>query len=129
MSMSNIQMLERFIGYCSERSKVINENIANTATLNYKSKDLQFQDILDQEFNAPLKHTDSNHIQIENSSIDFQNKIVESNEVLADHIGQNNVQVDQEMIKLAETTIKFKFAAKKISSHYTNLQNVIKGGR
>jgi len=127
MSGSNINLLEKFINYTAERSKLINQNIANTSTKNYHSKDLSFQDIMDKELNNSLKTDNSKHIQIENTTIDYKNNIIESSEILDDQIGYNNVEIDKEMVKLAENTIKFKFASKKIGGYYKELQKVIKG--
>ncbi len=42
--------------------------------------------------------------------------------------GVNNVNIDKEMADLAENTIMYKFAAKKLQSYFRTLQDVIKGG-
>lgn len=128
MSGSNIKLLENYAGYCADRAKLINENIANAATKNYKTKDISFQDMMDSEMNSNLKTTNKNHFKMSNLEVDYKNKISRSDEILEDAIGNNNVQIDNEMVKMAENSIKFKFASRKISNHYKDMQRVIKGG-
>lgn len=125
MSTSNVKLLEKFIDYCSERNKVISQNIANVGTENYKKQDVVFKDILNENLSAPVKLTNSKHLNgfspvsapefIENGSQDMVS-------------GINNVDIEQEMTDLAQNSINFKFAARKISDHFKGLQNVIKGG-
>ena len=42
--------------------------------------------------------------------------------------GINNVDIDKEMADLAENSIMYKFAAKKLQTYFRTLQEVIKGG-
>lgn len=125
MSTSNVKLLEKFIGYCSEKNKIISQNIANVGTENYKRQDVMFKDILNENLNAPVKLTNTKHLNgvtpvsapefLEDSSKDMVS-------------GINNVDIEKEMTDLAQNSINFKFASRKLSDHFKGLQNVIKGG-
>lgn len=113
---SNIKLLESFMNYCSDKSKVINQNIANLNTADYKRRDVNFQSYLQNQLNIT-----SSPGNIENSSI---NSIVDDPFSVED----SGVNIEQEMSELAKNTINFKFASKRVSGYYKNLQNVIKSG-
>jgi hypothetical protein len=42
--------------------------------------------------------------------------------------GINNVNIEKEMSELAENTLRYKFASRKVGDYYRTLQKVIKGG-
>ncbi len=128
MSASNIKLLENYIDYCSAKSQIVSKNIANMGTENYQRQDVKFISELDREMNAQVKVTNARHF--ENSN--FMDGQVKGFEIIVDRktdmiSGMNNIDIDKEMAELAENTIRFKFASKKISAHYKSLQKVIRG--
>ncbi len=124
--MSNIKLLENLINYCSARNSVISQNIANIGTQNYKRQEVVFKDVLSNQI-SNLKTTESKHISLNGTSNDdeFITVVDDNNPDMVS--GINNVDIEKEMAELAENTLQFKFAAKKISTYYKNLQKVIKG--
>lgn len=126
---STVKLLENLLNYCALKNKVIANNIANVNTENYKREDVSFKNLLNENTNSLLKTTENRHISSFNSSLsnDPQFKIVidESEDNVS---GINNVNIEREMSELAENTLRFKFASKKIGDYYRTLQNVIKGG-
>lgn len=125
MSGTNIKNLENYISYCALKNKVISKNIANIGTEDYQRQDVSFKNVLNNNIAAPMKMTQSRHLS--------DSPLTQSSEILVDKntdefTGINNVDVDMEMAEMAENTIRFKFAARKLSSYYKNLQSVIKGG-
>lgn len=122
---TTIQSLEKFISYCSAKNKVISKNIANIGTENYQREDVSFNQIFSDNLNQ-LKTTKTNHIKaIETNPKDFEVFTDKEKENVS---GVNNVDIDKEMAELAVNSIQFRFASKKISDFYKNLQNVITGG-
>jgi len=128
MSDSKIQLLEKFIDYCSVKNKAISKNIANIGTENYKRQDVSFSDLFDDNLKNNLKIEKSRHIQISNadqlgSDIELLNdsKTEGTSEV-------NNVNLEKEMAELAKNTLDYRFAVRKISSHFKEIQSAIKGG-
>ncbi len=129
MAASNIKLLENYINHLATKNKVVSQNIANIGTEGYIRQNVKFQDVLDTEISSKVKKTDSKHISL-SSPVDlgidntvFLDKSKEPNG------GINNVDIETEMVELAENAINFKFSSKKIAGHYQQLREVIKGGR
>jgi flagellar basal-body rod protein FlgB len=125
MAVSTIRLLENLIDFCSLKNKVISKNIANIGTEGYKRENVEFKSLLT-EINAGLKATNKNHIKAGISAgPPYEIQQDKGGEMLS---GINNVDIDKEMSELAENTLRFKFAARKIGDYYKGIQNVIKGG-
>ncbi|MEE9430547.1 MAG: flagellar basal body rod protein FlgB [Melioribacteraceae bacterium] len=118
MSIPPYKALERLLDDTSLKQKVIGQNIANTETIGYQRREVEFKDVL----NSNIAD------QVNGSSNKSEFKVItdENEENIS---GFNNVDVNREMADMAENTILFKFGAKKITGYYRGLQNVIKGGR
>ena len=129
MPISTIKLLENFSSYCAEKNKILSENIANIGTENYQRKDVVFKDMLNDNMNSMLTTTDSKHIgSTQSDNVNEKSYQIITDKSNDDVSGVNNVDIDKEMSELAENTLNFQFAAKKISDYYKTLQNVIKGG-
>jgi flagellar basal-body rod protein FlgB len=126
---SSIKLLQNLLDYCTVKNNVIAKNISNIGTENYKREDIVFKDLLNENVNSILKTSSGKHL----SSLQINN----SNDSRFEHIyddssdmdsGVNNVNIEREMSELAENTLRFKFASKKVGDYYRNIQSVIKGG-
>ncbi|GAB6281320.1 MAG: flagellar basal body rod protein FlgB [Ignavibacterium sp.] len=128
MADSTLKKLENLIDFTAQRQKVLNLNIANVNTENYKRKDVEFNQILSDNLNNQLKVTNPKHFPInleaENNSTTITND--NSTEISS---GINNVNIDEEMAEVAKNTILFKFASRKLNGYFKNIQEVIKGER
>ena len=83
-----------------EKQKVISQNIANADTPGYKAKTVNFKTVLSQKCSRPEFHDDKdNGINIETYITTQEN----SNQLL----DGNNVNVDKEMIDLADARNNF----------------------
>lgn len=129
MSGSNIQLLEKFIDYCSVKNKTISRNIANIGTSNYSRQDVSFDEILSENVNNRLITDNPKHIPLstmDNTGMDISvvkdGKTEGTSEV-------NNVNLEKEMSELAKNSLNFKFASKKLGSYYRDIQSAIKGGQ
>jgi flagellar basal-body rod protein FlgB len=125
----NVKLLENLLNYCTEKNKVIAKNLSNIGTERYQREDIVFKDILDQNVGSLLKTENSKHIANLNANPstdeNFEHTYDDSSEMAS---GVNNVNIEKEMSDLAENTLRFKFASRKIGDYYKNIQNVIKGG-
>lgn len=127
--MSEIKKLESFVNFLAARNRVISENIANVGTKNYQRKDLLFKDVLNGEVSNLIRTSNPKHIGAPNSlSEDSYKYEVVVDKSTDDPSGVNNVDIEREMTSLAENTIGFKMATKKINNYFRTLQEVIKGG-
>lgn len=127
--MSEIKKLESFANFLAARNRVISENIANVGTRNYQRKDLIFKEVLNSEVNELIRTTNEKHIgapsNLAGDNYKYEVVVDKNND---DPSGVNNVDIEREMTSLAENTIGFKMATKKISNYYRTLQEIIRGG-
>ena len=117
MPIPSNKTLERLLDYSAIKQKVIGQNIANAETQNYKRREVEFKDLLDKGMMNISKNS--------NSGSEFNVIVDEDSAVISDG---NNVDVNKEMSDMAQNSIMFKFAAKKLNSYYQSLQGVIRGG-
>lgn len=116
---NNINLIKSFLNYSADKSKVINQNIANINSPDYKRRDIDFGSYLQKSLNSTSELKNSNQI------VQSTNKpSVDENIFIEDR----GVNIEEEMAELAKNTINFKFAAKRISGYYRNIQSVIRSG-
>ncbi len=126
---NSIKLLENLLDYCAVKNKVISNNIANIQTENYKREDVEFKNLLEENSNTLLRTTESKHLRSLNDPFDRQNRFrIVTDDTTESLSGINNVNIEQEMAELAENTLRFKFASKKVSEYYKMIQKVISGG-
>ena len=129
MSNSNVELLKNLLDYTALKQKVISKNIANAGTIGYKRKDIEFKDFLDNNINSSVIKTNSKHISMNSIERPNESNIqIINDENAASNSGINNVDIDKEMAEMAENSIVFKVAARKLNGYYRTMQKVIKGG-
>lgn len=122
-----IRNLENGLSYATLKNKAISQNIANVDTPNYKTKEVSFKDVFNdvKKDSISAYRTDARHY-------DFKMEIggngVYSNNFRSRPNG-NAVNMDAEQAKLAENTIYYNALIDRISSKFSTLNNVVKGGR
>ncbi len=107
--------------YYLERSKVIQSNIANADTPGYRPKELVFEEELKKSF--PLKKTDPRHLDVDGRTQGFK-------EVELDNIrgyDDNRVDIQEELAKLAESSIMYKALGENLKKEFSKLKLVING--
>ncbi|HEX2869571.1 MAG TPA: flagellar basal body rod protein FlgB [Ignavibacteriales bacterium] len=119
--------LIRMLDFCTQKQKVLSRNIANIGTENYQREDVKFSDMLSENMSM-LKTTNPRHFPMQQTPADGENEF----EVVRDDSkdltsGVNNVDIDTEMAEMAENTLKYKFASKKLGDYFKQIQEVIKG--
>ena len=105
-----------------ERTKVIQGNIANANTPFYKPVDLTFEEVLIGQI--ILKTTNERHIQPEANNFikitPYQNGIITGYD-------QNRVNIEEEMAKLAESSIMYKSLVEVMKKELSKLKLAITG--
>jgi flagellar basal-body rod protein FlgB len=127
--MSSVKLLQNLLDYCAVKNKVIAKNISNVGTQGYKREDVEFKNMLDENSNSILRISSNKHLSALNNPVqsnpEFNVVLDDSKEMTT---GINNVDIEQEMSELAENTLRFRFASRKVGDYYKSIQNVIKGG-
>lgn len=102
-----------------KRNQTINENIANVDTPGYKRKDISFESYLEKA----MKTTDSNDINQLNR---VQPREYTENSHLSYRKDGNNVDVDTEMVYLAENQVRYNTMISQVNYSFDRLKAVIK---
>jgi|SRR5690625_4830959 len=124
-----LNTLEHALDYSTQKNKTIANNIANVDTPNYKSQDVVFKDVLQNELQHQFeaKRTHPKHLPFSLSSQSGYKTVTKHN-TLYNH-NQNNVDIDKEMANLAKNQIYYRSMVDRMNGKFNTLQTVIRGGR
>lgn len=125
---SSVKLLQNLLDYCAEKNRVVAKNISNIGTENYQRQDVVFKEILNESSDSLLKINNSKHLTGINTSLGSEKFEYITDQSESMDSGINNVNIEKEMSELAENTLRFKFASRKVGDYYKSLQKVIKGG-
>jgi len=106
------QRLEGALHAASMRQSVLQNNVANVDTPNFKRSDVQFEQLLSQAMNGGGqshligRRTDSRHIPIGASGTIPEAQVLTDRTTAFNNSG-NNVDIDSEMTKLAENQLRY----------------------
>ena len=98
------------LNFRGERQKVISSNIANINTPNYKTKELVFEDELNNSItnnSLQLKATNSKHMTNINSSLANSNPKLMEVDNLEEQNDGNNVNLDTQMGEMSKNKVLF----------------------
>ncbi len=125
-----IQTLEHSLDYSSLKNRTISNNIANVDTPGYKSKEVVFKDVLNQELSPSFesKRTNEKHIPFTSQNHSRSFNVTTKSNTSYNHNG-NNVDIDKEMSDLAKNQIYYQSLVDRLSGKFRSLESVIKGGR
>ena len=129
MNMDSIKKQLTFFGSAlkirNRRNDIIASNIANSATPNYKARDINFLDEFKKVTNiGDIKITHSNHIPTKNYNI--SGKAFYRDPVIASLDG-NTVELSVEQMQFAENTMKYQTTLKFLNGKITKMISAIRG--
>lgn len=127
---TSINALQYGLNVSSAKNNIIAENIANVDTPGFKAKKIDFDDAMSDYFyggkNMPLKVTDGQHIQAEDSSLDiFSHARFQNNPSLRND--GNDVNLDFEMSQMSENSIDYTMFSQITSMEFMKLKSAIAG--
>ena len=109
----------------NRRNDIIASNIANSATPNYKARDINFLDEFKKVTNTgDIKITHSNHIPTKNYNI--SGKAFYRDPVIASLDG-NTVELSVEQMQFAENTMRYQTTLKFLNGKITKMISAIRG--
>jgi len=120
--------LENALDFASKRNEVITNNIANSDTPFYKSKDVKFKSHLEKAMEKQMQNirTHPKHLKFSNDLSPF--RVVTDHRTTFNHNG-NNVDMDKEMSNLAKNQIYYQSVVDNVNTKFHQIQTVIRGGR
>lgn len=114
----------------SRRSQAISDNIANIDTPGYVAKEVPFETELRRQlgrFGSPMAATDPRHFSAGGRSAN-QLGVQQAAQLLSSSRRDgNSVDIDAEMIELAETQMRYQAAGSALSNRIDILRTVIRG--
>lgn len=133
-SYKSIDIMQRSMSASSLRSQVLNNNIANATTPNYKRQDITFQSELQRALDSeqsfpgvPLTTTNEKHIPFMRVK-DY--KEVQAKKITEFNTYQNNdgnsVDIDKEMIEQSKNTMYYNALAQRAAKEFNKLKFIIK---
>ena len=124
-----VLLLEKAIDAGSLRQRVIANNIANINTPGFKKSSVAFESILKKKLNTdriPLYSMDDRHISSVNM-LDGINPVVVREKTTSMKADGNNVDVEQEMVKLAMNSLTYNMNIQELNNRSRLLGFVING--
>ena len=130
---NDFKVIEKSLNAYSTRANAIADNIANVNTPNYKRKDVQFENLLEEALedsgssleglSTNEKHFDiSKKMKLEGLSA----KLILENSTSMRNDG-NNVDIEKEQAEFAKNNIRYQLATTRMSQKFNVLKSVIKG--
>ncbi len=107
------------------RQQVTMENIANYSTPGYKSKFVDFENIL----KANLEMVDGKNTSEINKQINTSNIVMQENDNQSLRLDGNNVDLEKENLQLAQTQLQYMYTVTEINSYFSKLKSVISEGK
>lgn len=120
-NISNINLMQKSLDALWLRQQTISNNIANIDTPNYKSKEVVFEDFLQNMLSTNSGTYDS---EVENISP----QVVENSNTIAREDG-NNVDIDKENIEMYRAQIQYDYMIREITSSFSNAKLVLTEGK
>ncbi len=126
---STIGTVRGWLSGLSQRQQAISSNIANIDTPGYQATDVAFETELRRSMGGRaegLATTDPRHIPT-GATRRGQPGTPSSQLLTSQRLDGNNVDIDQEMVKLAETQMRYQAAASALNTKLNTIRNVIRG--
>lgn len=125
---AGIPLYERLLKVVSSSQKVTSANIANVSTPGYRKKEVNFKDEM-KRFMAPEKTVEVQSTNPQHITNGTPREIVKIKEIKTDDnsSGVNNVDIEKEMMDLAEGQLMYEYGAKKLARTFGLLRAAIRG--
>ena len=129
---SGTKYLEKGIDSAVLRNQVIQNNIANAETPNFKSSSVEFETIFQNALannmsDFKTKRTRDKHIDF-SESLDGVDGVVVSNDITTHRMDGNNVDIDFQNVQLARNQLYYDALIEKMNSEFRRLKMAIREG-
>lgn len=125
----SIGTITSWLNGLSQRSNAISDNIANIDTPGYVRKEVNFETALARavgQASNRLATTNNRHITAGGSATN-QLGINGAQQLSSSRMDSNTVDIDQEMVLLSDTQMRFQAASSALNTKVQILRNVIRG--
>ncbi|MEX1023043.1 MAG: flagellar basal body rod protein FlgB [Dehalococcoidia bacterium] len=115
----------------SRRQGAIASNVANVDTPGYARREVTFEDALRLQVDSSssrLRTTDARHFTTALASAEANGSAGRTRDVVSERNDANNVNIDEEMLLLVDTQLRFQALSQTTGRRITTLRGVIRGG-
>jgi len=115
----------------SRRQSSIAANVANIDTPGYRRREVDFEGALKERLAlspAQLQATDKRHFTKTMTENVGQGSSSTTRDVISERNDQNDVSIDEEMLLLVDTQLRFQALSQATGKRITTLRTVIRGG-
>ncbi len=130
---NHINLLNKGMDVAWTRQEVISHNIANAETPGYKSQHVEFETLfrqaLEDNNGFETKTTRPGHIKVTTADPLAVRPAVVSETHHSMRMDENSVDIDAEMVELAENTIQYNELVNKANMEFSRLRLAITGNK
>lgn len=108
-----------------KRQSVINDNMANFETPNYKRKYVSFEDELRSAMEGSAGKTRS---EISNNIEQVRTRVDQADDETM-RLDGNNVDMEKEQLEMAQTQYNYLYSLRMLNDHFSRLRSAISEGR
>lgn len=128
---TNLPLLHKGLDTYALRQQATAHNIANVNTHGFRRMEVKFEDELRSalELDKGIKGrmTDDQHFKIGAGALDQVEPVAFMPDDQDLHSGVNNVDIDVEMVRLAQAQLSFDFASRMANRTFSGLRSAIRG--
>ena len=123
----NLPLLRQALSAYALRHRVISENVANVATADYRAQSVDFEELLQAEDRSlvPGLRTHPAHLPVGGAPTAQGPQVVEQSAGFDN--GINDVEIDREMVGLAENELMYRMTTRLLHQRYQGLRTAITG--
>ena len=123
---NSLMMLERAMNFQWTKQNVINDNIVNAETPNYKAKYVTFEEALDSSIRSALHRTDR-RMSTMRSAISRSQPVVHVAEDESMRMDDNGVNVIEQETEATRTAYQMQYTIDAINSNLSLMRTLIRG--
>ena len=123
---NSLLMLERAMDFQWTKQNVINDNIVNAETPNYKAKYVTFEEALDASIRSAMRRPER-PISAMRSAIDRSQPVVHVAENESTRMDDNGVNVTEQETELTRNTYQMQYTIDAINSNLSLMRTLIRG--
>jgi flagellar basal-body rod protein FlgB len=123
---NSMLMLERAMDFQWTKQNVINDNIVNAETPNYKAKYVTFEEALDSSIRSALHRTDR-RMSTMRSAISRSQPVVHVAEDESMRMDDNGVNVAEQELEATRNALQIQYTMDAINSNLSLMRTLIRG--
>ncbi len=128
---TNLPLLHKGLDTYALRQQATAHNIANANTHGFRRMEVGFEDelrkALELENGITGQMTDEKHFKIGAGTLDQVEPVAHMPKDDDLHSGINNVDIDEEMVRLAQAQLSFDFASRMTNRTFSGMRSAIRG--